>query len=281
MSISDQHFRELGLPYFGQVFAALDTVLSDHGVPCYLIGAAAKNLQTLRNGIKPIRFTLDIDFAIMVPDHAAYDAIMKALQNNAFHGTQEPYRIIHTATDTIVDLLPFGEIEEKGTVRFSDRDTELVMLGFSEVLALADRLPMDDGRTLRVPPLPGMCLLKLLAYGDRPDRTKDLTDILHIIEQYFDSAVELIASDHADLLEGDAFDRNTCSARVIGRIIGDTIAENRQAIKHVLTTLETQLQDPDTSRIALQWAIAAHRSNLDTFAWLKALHQGIQERTNG
>ncbi|HRF80767.1 MAG TPA: hypothetical protein PL070_11855, partial [Flavobacteriales bacterium] len=187
MNISDQHFKELGIPHFGSVFGALDIVLRKHSVPCYLIGAAAKDLQALRNGVKPIRYTLDIDFAIMVPDHETYNRIMADVKANGFHPTREPYRVVHTASDTLVDILPFGAIEEKGTVRFTDRDTALVMLGFAEVLTDAEDLRLADGRSLHVAPLPGMCLLKLLAFGDRPERTKDLSDILSIIDQYFDT----------------------------------------------------------------------------------------------
>lgn len=279
MNVSDQHFKELGIPHFQLVFAALDTVLRKHAVRCYLIGAAAKDLQALRNGIKPIRFTLDIDFAIMVPDHATYRAIMGDVVANGFHATREPYRVVHTASDTLVDILPFGDIEEKGTVRFSDRDTALVMLGFAEVLHKAEELRMADGRSLHVPPLPGMCLLKLLAFGDRPDRTKDLNDILAIIDQYFENALDLITTEHTDLFEIEPFDRNTCSARVIGRIIGNTIRINAAAVEHVQRTLAMHLRDPDTSRIALHWAAESKRSNVVTFGWLSALQEGIGEGT--
>ena len=114
MTISEQHFKELGMPHFGRVFAALDDVMRQRNVPCYLIGAAAKDLQALRSGIKPVRYTNDIDFAIMVPDHAAYQAIMQDLLDQGFHATRQPYRVVHTATDTVVDLLPYGYNDNSG-----------------------------------------------------------------------------------------------------------------------------------------------------------------------
>lgn len=267
------------MPHFGRVFAALDDVMRQHNVPCYLIAAAAKDLQALRSGIKPVRYTNDIDFAIMVPDHAAYQTIMQDLLGRGFHATRQPYRVVHTATDTVVDLLPYGGIEEQGTVHFHERETQLVMLGFAEVMQQADPIAMADGRTLHVPPLPGMCLLKLLAYGDRPDRTKDLSDILSIIDQYFDVALDHLATDHADLLDEEPFDRNRCAARAIGRQIGTTIRSNGPAVAYVRGTLERHLLDPDTSRIALAWAQESKASSTDTYTWLKALHQGFTERT--
>ncbi|HRH68312.1 MAG TPA: hypothetical protein PLB89_02280 [Flavobacteriales bacterium] len=281
MNISAQHFRELGMPHFEKVFAALDDVMREHDVPCYLIGAAAKDLQALRSGIRPVRYTNDIDFAIMVPDHAAYRSILEALLRSGFHATRLPYRVVHTTTDSIVDVLPFGGIEEQGTVRFDERETELVMLGFSEVMQQAEALPLADGRTLHVPPLPGMCLLKLLAFGDRPDRLKDLSDIRTVIDQYFDVALEHITTEHADLFDEEPFDRNRCAARAIGRHIGSTIASNPRAVAHLRSTLELHLADPDTSHIAIQWARESGTSTTGTFGWLQALHQGFQERVTG
>jgi predicted nucleotidyltransferase len=279
MTISEQHFKELGMPHFGQVFAALDERMRMAQVPCYLIGAAAKDLQALRSGIRPVRYTNDIDFAIMVPDHDAYRTIMADLLCEGFHATHLPYRVVHTATDTVVDVLPFGGIEEQGTVRFDERETELVMLGFAEVMRGADALAMPDGRILHVPPLPGMCLLKLLAYGDRPDRGKDLSDILAMIEHYFDVALDHLTADHGDLFVEANFDRNRCSARAIGRNIGSIIATNPKAVAHVRSTLDRYLQDTDTSLIAIHWAHESKRSVTETFAWLSALRQGFQERS--
>ena len=269
------------MPHFGRVFADLDDVMRSRNTPCYLIGAAAKDLQALRSGIRPMRYTEDIDFAIMVPDHVAYQHIMQHLLRQGFHATRQPYRVVHTATDTVVDVLPFGGIEEQGTVRFTERDTQLVMLGFTEVLQQADPLPMADGRTMHVAPLPGMCLLKLLAYGDRPDRKKDLSDILSIIDQYFDVALDHITTEHADLFDEEDFDRNRCAARAIGRQIGATIKSNGPAVNHLHSTLEQHLQDPDTSRIAFAWAEESRRSNTDAFSWLQAMYQGFVERSSG
>ncbi|MCA1760960.1 MAG: hypothetical protein LC658_14430, partial [Bacteroidales bacterium] len=55
--------------------------------------------------------------------HVIYEELLHALLKKGFREVTEPYRIIYDATNTVVDLLPFGEVEEKGTVRFTDRKT--------------------------------------------------------------------------------------------------------------------------------------------------------------
>lgn len=124
-----------------------------------------------------------------------------------------------------------------------------------------------------------MCLLKLLAYGDRPDRRKDLSDILSIIDQYFDVALDHITTERADLFDAEDFDRNRCAARAIGRQIGVIVRSNGPVVAHVRSTLEHHLQDPDTSRIAIAWAEESSMRSSDTFIWLQALHQGFVERS--
>ena len=81
-----------------------------------------------------------------------------------------------------IDLLPFGEIEENYTVNFNERYTDLHVLGFSEVLEEAVQVEIEE-KIANIPPLPGMVILKLIAWSDRPEeRENDLSDILKIIQ---------------------------------------------------------------------------------------------------
>jgi predicted nucleotidyltransferase len=103
-----------------------------------------------------------------------------------FRKVIEPYRIIHDPTNTVVDLLPFGKIEEKGTVKFTDRKTELSVVGFSEVLKTPDIKKLDEDTTVQVTPLEGIIIMKLISFNDKPERTKDLDDIHDILIHYFE-----------------------------------------------------------------------------------------------
>jgi len=66
----------------------------------------------------------------------------------------------------------------------------------------------------------GIIMLKLLANDDRPQRTKDISDIEHIIQSYFDLYDGDIYEHHFDVMEmydtdGHAYIQLVC-ARVIG-----------------------------------------------------------------
>jgi len=72
------------------------------------------------------------------------------------------------------------------------------------VLADAREIYIDE-KLVQIPPLPGMVILKLVAWSDRPeDRDQDPGDILKIIEHYFDYNYDEILEHHNDIFpEGE------------------------------------------------------------------------------
>ncbi len=84
-------------------------------------------------------------------------------------------------------------------------------------------------------------LLKLIANADNPSRTKDITDIEHILDVYFElNAVEIFQefSDVPDLYDtADKDYLRLVSANVIGRIIGGLLASSSDLKKRVLEIL--------------------------------------------
>jgi len=129
---------------------------------------------------------MDIDFALMLPDMNIYEKLLNSLLNKGFRKAAEPYRIIHDATNTVVDLLPFGKVEETGTVKFTDRKTELSVVGMKEVLTKPTAMKLDKETTVQVTPLEGLIILKLVSFDEKPERTKDLDDIYDILVNYFE-----------------------------------------------------------------------------------------------
>jgi len=98
-------FKEI-TPWFKEVFSLVDATCKEMNIPLYLIGAQARNFHLAEQGIKPGRGTMDIDFAIMLPDMDIYDKMLDPLIKKGFRKVTEPYRIIHDKTNTVVDLLP-------------------------------------------------------------------------------------------------------------------------------------------------------------------------------
>jgi len=178
-------FKEI-TPWFKEVFSLVDATCKEMNIPLYLIGAQARNFHLAEQGIKPGRGTMDIDFAIMLPDMDIYDKMLDPLIKKGFRKLTEPYRIIHDKTNTVVDLLPFGEIEEKGSVTFTDRKTEISVLGLKEVLQNPALKNLDNETNVQLTPLEGIIILKLISFDEKPERTKDLDDIHDILINYFE-----------------------------------------------------------------------------------------------
>jgi len=136
-------FKEI-TPWFKEVFSLVDDACKALNVPLYLIGAQARHFHLAQQGIKPGRGTMDIDFAIMLPDMLIYEKLKNDLLTVGFRKVTEPYRMIHDKTNTVIDLLPFGEIEEKGTVKFTDRKTEVSVVGINEIVLRSEARQLDE-----------------------------------------------------------------------------------------------------------------------------------------
>ena len=123
-----------------------------------------------------------------------------------FNEAQLPYTLRHAEYDIVIDLLPFGEIEQKDTVRFHNRQVDLVVLGFKEILSEVETILLES-REVLVPPLRGIVLLKLISWSDRPEmRSSDLDDIYHIIAVLHDLSFDEIVEQHSELLLNEPYD---------------------------------------------------------------------------
>lgn len=255
MSESNRNYKELAIPFFREVFELIDDVLKNRGIPYYLIGVSAIALEMLKKGIKPARGTKDIDFAIMISSLDQFEEVVNDLEKNGFNKVEAPWTMVHTEYDVVVDLLPFGDIEENNTVGFNERFTDLHVLGFKEVMKDCREYEIED-RVVNVPPIPGMVILKLVAWSDRPeDRGNDPYDILRVIEHYNDLEYENNMEGHFDLIPEDDFDDRMFSARILGRKAKTYLDESKDLETRIFEVLEANTVNAEESRIAKSWAI--------------------------
>lgn len=254
MSTSNQTYKELAIPYFKEVFDCIDEVLVTLKVPYYLIGASAVALELLKGGIKPSRGTKDIDFAIMISSIKEFEAVVEELFKYGFNKVEAPWTLYNDKFNIAIDLLPFGEIEEKFTIQFNERYTDLHVLGFSEVLQETETVQIEE-KSVQVPSLPGMVILKLIAWSDRPEeRDNDLYDILRIIEHYFDLNYDAIMEHHHDTFtEVDVFDQMKIAARVLGRDSSKFLNVSDAIRERILNTINDNVADAENSVIAKEW----------------------------
>jgi len=254
MNTSNQTYKELAIPYFKEVFDCIDEVMIKLNVPYYLIGASAVALNLLRDGIKPSRGTKDIDFAIMISSIQEFESIVEELVKFGFNKVQAPWTLYHPKFNTVIDLMPFGEIEEKFTVNFNQRNTYLHVLGLTEVLQEPETIKIEE-KSLQIPSLPGMVVLKLIAWSDRPeDRGNDLYDILRIIEHYFDLNFDEIVEHHFDTFPNDdKLDQFKIAARVLGRKASKFLSVSEAINNRILKTINENVVNVEKSAIAKQW----------------------------
>jgi predicted nucleotidyltransferase len=276
MNTSNQTYKELAIPYFKEVFDCIDEIMIRHQIPYYLIGVNAIALEMLKEGVKPGRGTKDIDFAIMISSMNEYDELTKSLEDKGFHKVEAPWTFYSEQYNVAIDLLPFGEIEEKDTIRFSQRNIDLHVLGFKEVLA--DTVPVGiEEKITNIPPLPGMVILKLVAWSDRPEeRADDLPDILKIIEHYFEIAYDEIVEFHNDLFpEEEGMDLILIAAEVLGRECSKYLDRSEELSKRIRAVLQSNLDEVAESTIAKIWARQKGWEVAYAFSILKAFEKGL------
>ncbi|HMR87868.1 MAG TPA: hypothetical protein PKD51_06925 [Saprospiraceae bacterium] len=236
---SNQTYKELAIPFFKEVFDDIDEVLTSKNIPYYLIGVSAVALELLKSNIKPSRGTKDIDFAIMLSSINQFEDVVKALEHKGYNKVKAPWTMYHEQYMVAIDLLPFGEVEQKDTFNFKERNIDLNVLGFKEVLSAHATVPIED-KIANIPTLQGMIILKLVSWSDRPDeRNNDLSDILLIIKSYSEIAYNDIVENHYDTFIEQGFEPLMVSARVMGRNIAHIAAKSERLQSRIIDVLKT------------------------------------------
>lgn len=239
-----------------EILNTLIPTLQELGINYFVVGAFARDAELLAKGHtdEPKRKTNDLDLAVMMANEEAFEHLKIKIGNiDGFelHST-EPIKLIYQQRYE-VDLLPFGEIEnEKGQVELkAHRSFLLDMPGFKEVFPNINTIPTNQGYDLNVCSLPGVVLLKIIAWDDRKHRTKDITDIEYIISHLYLLEINAIIAEEEDLIttfenEHKLF-AESVSARFIGRKIGEMILESHPLQTRILEILNTNTQNAENS----------------------------------
>lgn len=175
----------------------VDRACRDLKIDYYLLGAQAVKFHSSE---LEFRVTRDFDLAVMIPDLASFDTFKIHLTALGFvPDHQEPYRLFFSQNHLIIDLLPFGEIEKDGKVKF-DNKLSLSVIGLREVNRRVSAHSID-GKTIRIAEPDGLFLLKLLSWQDKPERLKDLDDMFILLKNYFDQNQNRFYADHLNLVD--------------------------------------------------------------------------------
>lgn len=244
MSISNPTYKDYSFADHREVYTILENVFSKFGIQYYLIGANARDVHLYKEGIKPNRGTADIDFAIMVPDFKVYDAIFNKLCEVGFRKVKEPYRLIFDKVNTVLDLMPYGEIEEDYTVNFDERVLSLSVLGFKEVGAHIEHVEVPElSLNIPVTPIEGIFILKLISWNDKPNlRQKDLEDIAVLLKNAWELYETEAYEKHLEIFDDENFETQTGAAHVIGKKMRPILNSNKTLQENIVNIIERSIE---------------------------------------
>jgi predicted nucleotidyltransferase len=215
-------------PSVVRVLRALDPIA--HAVNCdyFVAGATARDLILVNvHNLRPGCATRDIDFGIAVESWDQFARLKNSLvATGEFESDSRMLqRLIysdHAAGFSIpIDLIPFrGVASTKSTIEWPpSRDIVMNVAGFEEALASSVSIEIDENLKVQVASLPGLTLLKLVAWSDRGRETnKDAADLYRLLTAYADAGNTDRLYDHeSDLLEAVGFDMELAGAELLGR----------------------------------------------------------------
>jgi predicted nucleotidyltransferase len=270
-------------PEVSDMLFALERGFQQFGIDFYLVGAVARDVwMNVINNLSASRITKDIDFAVLINDKDTYPQLVHYLISNEGFA---PYKgnafVLIWKDKTQVDLLPFGNIEDEyGKVTINGTVlTSISLQGFTEVYENGlPEINLEDKHQFKFCTIPGIVILKLIAYDDRPEiRGDDIKDICHLLQHYFEINSEKIYEHHNDLFGNQDAELIHIAAFVMGREM-KTIAQRNPALKQRINIiLQTNTTDANNSPIAIIMLQYFGNTVEDNIALLQHLTQGYTE----
>ena len=203
----------------------ISDVTKSLAIPFFIIGAVARDMILMHGyGIKTIRATYDIDFAIRVQNWQRFNELKNDLiKLDEITETKEVQRMKYH-NDIVFDLIPFGPIADKdSTIKWPhSNDIIFNILGYNEAYKFAQNVLLREKRHLEVKivNLPCLAFMKLFSWndGNYERRGKDASDLALILMKYTEADnFDRILNEAEDLLESDDFDYVIAGARLLGR----------------------------------------------------------------
>jgi len=252
-------------PLVLEAIRKIDEAARKHETAYFLAGATAREIM-LRHvfGRPPGRRTLDVDLGIAVRDWDHFTRLKTGLID---HARFEPHarmvqRLIYPSRPSvIVDLIPFGGIEGADRTIAWPPDEDIVMrvTGFSDGLASAVPVRLDQNLVIPVVSLPVLLVLKLFAWDDRRHEKKDAPDIYTLVREYGDAGNEdRLYGEEVGLLEAEDYDVELAGARLLARDSARMVStDTKERARKIL------LSDAQLEQLTNDIILASSRSDAD------------------
>lgn len=209
------------------VLTLVDRIARELALDYFLIGAMAQEILLYGVfGLDTGRATLDVDLAVALDTWQHFDMVKARLvQTGAFTQAREPHRLLYRAgtgqKGYPLDLLPFGGVEQSPNEIAWPPDLSIIMnvAGYREALAAAQEVEVHPRLVVRVASLPGLAILKLLAWADRgAENPKDALDLTTLLCRYGAAGNEdRLFAEEIGLLEALNYNVDLAGPRLLGQ----------------------------------------------------------------
>ena len=242
-------------PEVAEMLTALQRGLTKFKIDFYLIGAVARDVwMNGINNIAPKRTTGDIDFAVFISKIGVYENLIEYLiENESFQPYKGNAYVLIWNNSIEVDLLPFGAIENENAKLSGLGLANINFQGFTEVYEIGlPTIDLEGKNQFKFCTLPGIVLLKLIAWDDRPEaRRDDIKDICDILNHFFSMYDNEIWEYHSDLFSAEKVDLKHISARVMGREMSKIAKKNEALFERINTIMEANTNNIPKSKMAI------------------------------
>jgi len=234
------------------ILKQVDPVAGSLGIEYFVTGATARDILLVGVfGLETGRGTRDVDLAIAVDGWPAFEAMKTRLvATGAFQANRQIvhqlFHILGERRGYPIDLIPFGGVEDPGaTIAWPpDRSVVMNVAGYREAFTSAVLVEIDPGLVIRVVSLPGLAMLKMLAWADRGAAdSRDAIDLAMLLRQYGAAGnEERLYGTESAVLEASGYDVDLAGPRLLGRDVARISRdETRRTLLALLdnrTTLE-------------------------------------------
>ena len=244
-------------PLLKDLLKELKNVFGSLDMNFYVIGATARDiiLSNLHD-LVPERKTVDLDIAIAITDWSQFQLVEEKLTaKEAFEKSKDRKQRFFYKNIYIVDILPFGNVaKEDGNIYWPPDETiAMSVWGFSEMADAIINIEIDGEFTIKVASLPGLFMLKLVAWKDRHlSGSKDAYDIALLLSNYLVINTDRAVEEHYDLYETEEFDQIIAGARLMARDIKLLVRKNEKTMKYLIGIISNEIELAEESPLINQ-----------------------------
>ncbi|MFO7897242.1 MAG: nucleotidyl transferase AbiEii/AbiGii toxin family protein [Candidatus Cloacimonadales bacterium] len=246
--------RQLAIPNCHKILEHIKNVTEQEQCDFMLIGAFARdlNLQIVFKYKENPRATRDIDFAIAISNWEKFDLIVQDLVGLGFEKdkNQKYHRLYYEMIP--IDLVPFGEIENNGKIKWPpDFSTTMTVMGFTEVFNASFVFELNNRIRFNVVSLPGLLILKLIAWSERAEQTqKDGEDINFIMRNYSTINPDSLFVEHPDLIKQKKFDYVIAGTQILAREVKKILSDSPVLKQMIIDIVISESAKIETSKLA-------------------------------